>query len=208
MTENNMLHRNSNTERSTLPRKYGGRGIVNIMNLHNTQINELCKYFLHRKTTSDLLRTFCEADKYTPLNLCDDNVQMSETIRPTEHKISVWKAKSLHERHTHALEAPEVDKDGSHAWLRHGQLFPETEGFMVAIQDQVIKTENYENYILKNPQVSDDKCRKCHNASETIQHITSGCTIFSQKDYLHRSITRTIKSNVIKCVTSSTRNQL
>ena len=32
---------------------------------------------------------------------------------------------------------------------RKGELFPETEGFLIAIQDQVIATKNYQKYIIK-----------------------------------------------------------
>ncbi|CAH2018607.1 unnamed protein product [Acanthoscelides obtectus] len=59
-----------------------------------------------------------------------------------------------------------VDKKASNDWLTSGQMFPETEGFLVAIQDQVIPTNNYKRFILKNLQQS-DKCRYGCQDSET-----------------------------------------
>jgi hypothetical protein len=54
-----------------------------------------------------------------------------------------------------------------------GELFPETTGFMIAIQDQVISrpSNNYNTHILKDP---NDICGKCRTKLETIQHITGG----------------------------------
>ena len=34
----------------------------------------------------------------------------------------------------------------SPAWLKAGELFPESTVFMIAIQDQFISTNNYKNY--------------------------------------------------------------
>ncbi|CAH2019742.1 unnamed protein product [Acanthoscelides obtectus] len=64
-------------------------------------------------------------------------------------------------------------------------MFPETEGFLVAIQDQVIPTNNYKRCILKNLQQS-DKCRYGCQDSETIQHVTGGCQAFAPTDYKER----------------------
>jgi hypothetical protein len=38
-----------------------------------------------------------------------------------------------------------IDKIASDAWLKSGELFPETTGFMIAIQDHVISTNNNNN---------------------------------------------------------------
>src|SRR6266478_1072944 len=62
-------------------------------------------------------------------------------------------------------------------------MYPETEGFMIAIQDQVIRTKNYQKYIEKSGIIS-DLCRMCKKCSETIQHIISGC--IANTEYLHR----------------------
>ncbi|KAF2891115.1 hypothetical protein ILUMI_15058, partial [Ignelater luminosus] len=58
------------------------------------------------------------------------------------------------------------------------------EGFVMAIQDQVVATRNYRQHILTEQ--IDDKCRKCHQSGETIQHIISGCSAVAQTKCLHR----------------------
>ena len=67
---------------------------------------------------------------------------------------------------------------------KKGQLYPETEGFVTAIQDRVIRTRNYEKHILKLDVV--DKCRKCGNIGESIEHIMAGCPVLSESGYLGR----------------------
>jgi len=52
------------------------------------------------------------------------------------------KAMYLHGGHSHDLRKPEVDKVALNAWLNSGELFPETEGYMIAIQDKVVNTRN------------------------------------------------------------------
>ncbi|CAH2019900.1 unnamed protein product [Acanthoscelides obtectus] len=51
--------------------------------------------------------------------------------------------------------------------------------------DQVIPTNNYKRFILKNLQQS-DKCRYGCQDSETIQHVTGGCQAFAPTDYKER----------------------
>jgi hypothetical protein len=89
-----------------------------------------------------------------------------------------------------------IDKENSLQWLLSGGLFPETEGFIFAIQDQVIPTRNFLKYIEK--QQIEDKCRLCNAHSETIQHIAAGCRILSGTEYTerHNSIAKIIHQEI------------
>jgi ribosomal protein L37E len=69
--------------------------------------------------------------------------------------------------------------------LTSAGLFAETEGFLTAIQDQVILTRNYKKYILKQPN-TDELCRRCGKESEKIQHITAACEQLASTEYLKR----------------------
>jgi hypothetical protein len=64
-------------------------------------------------------------------------------------------------------------------------MFAKTEGFLTAIQDQVILTRNYKKYILKQPNI-DQLCRRCGKESETIQHITAACEQLAPTEYLKK----------------------
>ena len=85
------------------------------------------------------------------------------------------KWKTLNGRPAYDLEAPGVDKMASPARLTVGELFPQTTGFMIAMQDQGISTNNYYKYSLRDPNIATDICRKYGEQSETIQHITDAC---------------------------------
>jgi hypothetical protein len=45
---------------------------------------------------------------------------------------------------------PDVDKMTSNARLKPGEIFPETTGIVIAIQDRIISTNNYKKHILKD----------------------------------------------------------
>jgi len=64
-------------------------------------------------------------------------------------------------------------------------LFAKTEGFLTAIQNQVILTKNYEKYILKQPHI-DELCRRCRKELETIQHIITACEQLTPTEYVKR----------------------
>ena len=70
-------------------------------------------------------------------------------------------------------------------WLTYADLFAETEGFLTAIQDQVILTRNYNKYILKQPD-TEELCRRRGKESEAIQHITATCEQLAPTEYVKR----------------------
>ena len=109
----------------------------------------------------------------------------------------MWKNKQLHGKHIYNLTQPHIDKEASNQWLKSGQLYAETEGFMIAIQDKIISTRNYKKHILKQP-IPSDLCRICNEQIETIDHITSGCRILAPKQYTkrHDNVCKIIHENL------------
>lgn len=184
LTEHRKLHPNSCIERITISRDEGGRGLLDIQALHNAQIQDLRNYF-QNKTTS-LHQAVVKADKqYTPLNLGQENLQEDTHTFTTEQKKEKWSRKALHGNHYSIIQHSNIDKQLSYKWLTTGQLFPETEGFVLAIQDNVIATRNYRKYII-NETIDTDVCRKCQQSRETIEHITGGCKLLAGTDYTDR----------------------
>lgn len=183
LSEYRYHHKNSAVERLTLPRYEGGRGLVDISNLLNNQKTLLKEYFLNKAEHSPLYNAVVKADKaYTPLNM--STLDSFPTVSNAE-KINSWLQKTLHGKHRNMLNQPKIDIKASNAWLTNGDLFPETEGFMCAIQDQVINTPNYKKYIIKDG-TQNDTCRRCHGAAENIHHIISGCQAIANSDYKNR----------------------
>ena len=101
-TRHRKHHPKSAVERLILPRKEGGRGLIDIKTLHNTQIDTLRKYF-HGKTTNSLLhKAITLADNnYTPLHLGTMDYQLP--LKTSEDKILTKKQKALHGRHPHEV---------------------------------------------------------------------------------------------------------
>lgn len=107
-------------------------------------------YFHKEANTSIVHKAIVYNDRrLTPLNLCSKSPQKSETHIDLQKK-EQWKQKkkkTLHGRHFNDLHQQQIDTVASNTWLKIGDIFPETEEFMLAIQDQVIETRNYQKYI-------------------------------------------------------------
>ncbi|CAG4934599.1 unnamed protein product [Colias eurytheme] len=163
LTKYRKHHPKSCVQRLTLPRSEGGRGLIDIQNLHNQQIRTLRSYF-HTKSEHSLLHKHATQldKKLTPLNLHDTNPQQNEHSVSIQQKLLEWSSKALHGRHRSHLCQAHVDKEKSNEWIRRGDLFPETEGFMLAIQDEVIATRNYIKHIIKDSNQTSDQCRHCN----------------------------------------------
>jgi predicted transglutaminase-like protease len=56
---------------------------------------------------------------------------------------------------------------------------------MVAIQDGVIPTRNYQKYIMKTMNIKDE-CKKCGEKGETIKHVISRCRKMANEEYIKR----------------------
>jgi hypothetical protein len=195
LTQNKKLHPNAAIERQNIPRTEGGRGIIDLINLHTKQTYGLKRYFHQKSKESMLHRAIREADKgYTALNL---NSELPEQIpkwnqETIAEKVRIWKQKSLHGRYPAELEMKGIHKTASLMRLKKGNLFPETEAFIMAIQDQVINTSNYRKYIIKED--TNDDCRICGKKPETIQHMIAGCEKLAQTEYTerHNNVAKTL----------------
>ena len=65
-----------------------------------------------------------------------------------------------------------MDEEESNRWLISARLKSETEGLIVAAQDQAPKTKYAQAKIIKNG--TDPNCRIYGRFQETVDHITSG----------------------------------
>lgn len=180
-------HPKSAVERFHLPRNLGGRGVTDIVNLHYQQLERLRQYFQEKANGSKIHQIVTYIDrKITPLNLTDEITDLHSQIQSNEVKIDNWKEKQLHGRYPYQIEGELMDRKSSIKWLCLGELFAETEGFIIAIQDQVVSTKNYRKFILKDSNILDDKCRLCRDHRENVDHIISGCSSLASSEYTKR----------------------
>ena len=82
------------------------------------------------------------------------------------------------------LDEKLVAIEQSYRWLKSGDIKEETESTIVAAQDQAISTNCFKRKILKEE--TESKCRLCQQLEETIDHLTSGWTIWAKNEYLMR----------------------
>lgn len=182
-TRHGMLHPNSAIERLYLSRAEGGRGLTKLEAANEKEVRYLRQYFLTSNLPLHQRMIVWDRD-YTALNLSGSREPLAEPCR-LERLRTKWRHKELHGRFYASMHQPEVDKIRSNTYLTEGYLFPETEGALFAIQDQVIPTRNYLKFIVKQ-QVDNTKCRVCNEAEETIQHLSGGCSVLAPTKYLGR----------------------
>jgi hypothetical protein len=104
-------------------------------------------YFLNKQVTSPLHAAVVKADdRYTPLDLFRANENKLVTDEEYNNEVKrQWSQKTLHGRHPCDLSQQCVDIEALNKWLKSADLFAETEGFLTAIQDQVILKESTRN---------------------------------------------------------------
>ena len=70
------------------------------------------------------------------------------------------------------------------SWIKTRYLKKDTEGLLMAAQDQALPTRNYKVNIMKEGGTV--KCRMCGERDETIMHILSECSKLAQTEYKKR----------------------
>ena len=94
-----------------------------------------------------------------------------------------WQSKPLHGQYFQDIK-DKTDNYITWSWLKNGELKKETEGFLIAAQDQVLRTNAIKAKIDKVTE--DSKCRLCKEKDETIDHLISSCSKIAQTDYKER----------------------
>ena len=95
-----------------------------------------------------------------------------------------WEKKQMHGQYPKRIGKKDVDQKMTNQWLKLAGPKSETEGFIIAAQDQAIKTNYYRDKILKDG--ADPVCRICGQFQETIDHIVAGCPELAETEYLQR----------------------
>ena len=92
----------------------------------------------------------------------------------------------------------DVDTAKSFSWLKSSTLKAETEGFVLAAQDQSLKTKNYIKNVMKTG--DDSSCRFCKQQSETVDHLISGCSVLATNEYIvrHNKVARYVHWRLCK----------
>ena len=120
----------------------------------------------------------------TPLQSTQDIWRKQPKQRDLSKSNKTGKTKYLHRKYPLWSQNADVDKGKTHQWLSNAGLKAETEGFIMASQDQSLFTRNYQAKIIKNS--VDPKCRFCNKYEETVDCLVCGRAIMTPNEYLQR----------------------
>lgn len=171
MTMNRALHPKSDVDRLYISRNEGGRGMVSIEECVRIEECSLSDYIKRKNMNEDsALDSFVK----------DKSAAEMKTEKMNE-RTEGWKEKALHGQYPRKVEENETK---SWNWLKSGSLKKETEGLILAAQDQSLPTRNYKVTIMKEQ--GSKMCRMCGVRDETVMHILSECEKLAQGDYKKR----------------------
>jgi len=210
LTSSRMHHPKADVDRLYLPRSKGGRGMIQLeMSFKTTTIamttylnsttDWMLQLVLHHEGTKKLHSITKETAnfkhefnfQYENANYNDQPLlKQAKLVKQAAKKCGIekltekWSQKPLHGKFNLRSQQADVDQIATHQWLRSSGLKAETEGFILAAQDQSLFTRNYQANIIKNG--ADPKCRFCDKFTETIDHLISGCPTLAPNEYKNR----------------------
>ena len=165
----NAHHPKSNVVMIYIPRKEGGRGLLNVEDTVSKAILGLEEYVVD--SNERILSAARNIKKVTA------TAKGFKKRKKNERKNS-WKDKELHGQYLRQTE--EVADAERWLWLRDGNLKKETESLIISAQEQAIRTNVIKAKIDKTQ--IDSKCRMCGKVDESINHILSEGSQFVQKN--------------------------
>ena len=178
---NGAHHPQGDVDRLYVSRQLGGRGLQSIEEVVRREENALTTFV---KNSSDpeivRLKEFFVEDKILLGEEIDKEI---DSLQREEQRRQRWTGKVLHGQFPRQVQ-PMADPD-SWSWMVEQDLKKETEGLLIAAQDQALRTNYIKHKIDKVPG-SSPLCRLCRSHNETTDHILNGCPKLSQTDYKAR----------------------
>ena len=171
------LHKKSNVMRVYIRRKNGGRGLIGIEECVGAELRSVHHYLANSQEV--LLAAVAKEDGL------DREVIEGKTIykeRIEREKLEAVEKMALHGQFERDTKELKCDKTWN--FLSKSDLKRETEGLILAAQEQALNT----NAINKNiyGMECSDRCRLCGEALETVTHIVSACSVLAQREYKRR----------------------
>ncbi|XP_062816932.1 uncharacterized protein LOC134293409 [Anolis carolinensis] len=176
MTIHHSLHPRSDVDRLYLPRRSGGRGLLQVKQAVKEEEHALAEYVKQSEEPA-----LIEVKNQKLLKAQQTKNQYKKATLQT--RADSWHNKTLHGKFLDKIEG-KADKEKTWLWLTNGTLKKETEGLILAAQEQDIRTKAIQAKIEKS--ADDPKCRLCKETDETIDHILSCCKKIAQTDYKQR----------------------
>lgn len=207
---NRMHARKADIHRIYLPNQEGGRGLMNLEKEYKATIIGLHKYLANKsdpqivavlrhhnakalysipKQSTKYLEEMSTEDTFGDTYTCvaTAKAKMLKVKYKADYQKAMgrnWSEKPMHGKFPRYLQSQNIDVEQSFQWMKHTGLKGETEGLIMAAQDQALNTRYYSKHVMK--QENTDICRMCHQQPETVDHIMAGCTKIAADMYLER----------------------
>ena len=169
-------------------------GLVQYLDNTNDWMLQLVNLHENEKKLHSVTKESKKFSRELSLEIENDNfLPPTENVRKTKKTVksvgvkqlgSRWQEKPLNGQFASRTKNADVDEITTHQWLRISGLKGETEGFILAAQDQSLLTRNYQANVLHNG--ANPKCRFCEEKTETIDPLVSGCSILTTDEYENR----------------------
>ena len=173
MTMAGTFHQKGDVDRLYLPRKEGGRGLISVEDCVRMEERSLIKYVC--------------ASKERLFGVLREGVEDGESGKDYKKRVIEEKRVRLREKRVHGRVLGDMEEVGTKEtwqWLQGGYITKSMEGFIMAAQEQALRTQWFRAKIQKE-NVS-PKCRLCDGEDETIRHLSAGCTKLSKGPYKRR----------------------
>lgn len=102
--------------------------------------------------------------------------------RKKEEKVKNWKEKALLGEFIQQISDEAAEE--SWRWLRKEFLKKETEGLILAAQEQALRTNSIKYIVDETSETP--LCRLCGDTNETVRHFVSRCKKLAQREYRKR----------------------
>ena len=172
------LHPRANVDRLYTTRREGGKGLISIEDCVNIESRALGQYL--KKSEDQWLKSAWEEGL---IKMDEDPEVYKERI--TKHRLEEWHRKPMHGQFIR--QTKELASNETWQWLQRGELKKETEGMIMAAQDQALRTRYIQRAIDKHNILA--RCRKCQDKDETINHIGIECSALAQNRHKKRNET-------------------
>ena len=208
MALNRMHLTKTDVSRMYIPRKEGGRRMVNLEMAYKATTIGLNSYLpssgdrmlqavLQHEKKKKLHSVVKERKFKFQLNMTQEEIDIN--TKPTKAAKGIkkkaknailedmkkgWREKPLNGKYPLRTANADVDRATTHQWLSSSSLERENDGFILAARDQSISTRAYQSRILNNR--ADPNYRLCTERQETVDYIVSAFHTIVNTKYLQR----------------------
>ena len=167
------FHMRGDVDRLYIQRKNGGRGLISVEDCVRKEERSLATYVKQSKEWM-----LCVISK----EMESDESGKEYSKRRMEERKQRLDGKNVHGRYLKDMET--VGCNRTWQWLQGGYLNKCMEGFIMAAQEQALRTRWYRSCIQKED--VDEVCRVCGKGKETVRHLTSACEVLSKGPFKRR----------------------